>query len=111
MQTNELIIKKLEQLFDKLGMDQNERDAFYLTIMQYVGQETHAIIEGVLTEEDWDYLENCDEDAAAEYIDQRVKKETGKYPQEISDEVMRQVLERAQVEGIKELLNHIHNLM
>lgn len=103
---------KIEQLLDRLNMTEDEKAYFYLSIMQYVSQELERLIDGVLTDQDLDHLETLDDEKEADaYIDAQVVSKMGKSVQELSDELLREVLERAQVEGIKELLEDIPKLM
>lgn len=103
---------KIEQLLNRLNMTDDEKAYFYMSMMQYVSQELDKLIDGVLTEQDWDTLDTLDnEEEVEKYIDNIINAKTGKGVQELSDELLREVLERAQVEGIKELLEDIPKLM
>jgi hypothetical protein len=104
--------KKVEELLNRLNMTDDEKAYFYMSIMQYVSQELEKMVDEVLTEEDLEKLEDfVSEQEAEEYINSRMMEEMDKSVQELSDEILREVLERAQIEGIKELLGDIPKLM
>lgn len=112
MNENNILITKLEELFNKLDMSQNERDTFYIAVMEYVGKQISEMADDILSDDDYEKIDQMeDEEEAHAYIAQRFTQEIGKTPDEMSEELTRNLLERAQIEGIKELLTHIHDLM
>ncbi len=100
--------EKIEQLLNQLEMTEEEKAHFYMSTVQFVTRELETLISEILTDEDLQHLEQIDDEKEANaYIDAQVKNKMGQSTQDISDEILRELLERVQIEGIKELLENL----
>ncbi len=98
---------KIEGLLNELGFSEDEKAYFYISTMQYVSRELDDLFDEILTDEDFDTLEQMDDpDQIEAYLAEKVKDTTGKDVNELSDELMHEYLEKVQEVGIKELMSN-----
>lgn len=95
-----VLAKNVENLIDKLGFSKEEKEFFIIMAMEYVGREMSELVERILTDDDLEKMEKMQTDEEREkYIAQRVKEDTGKEAQAISDEMMVRYLQNVEEQG------------
>ncbi len=98
--------EKLQDVLTKAGATEDEKNAFYTIMMEHVAMAMDELINGLLTDEDFEKLDSmASEEEAKEYVDKRVKEITGKAPQEHSDEIMEGFVAFATEYGYQKILN------
>lgn len=95
----------LEQVLGQMNLSDEEKTYVYMTIIEAVAKRMDNMLAKILSEENMQHIEACkSEEEANTYIAGIFEEKTGRRAQEVSDELMRVMINAIKKEGISALL-------
>lgn len=96
----------LEQILQNMDLSEDEKAYVYMTILEAVAKRMDHIVAKALSVEDMEHVESLSsEEEAHEYMAKRFEEVTGRTAQDVSDELMRLLIEKMKEEGVKAVIN------
>jgi len=96
----------IEQVLQTMNLSEDEKAYVYMTILEAVAKRMDHIVAKTLSVEDMEKVEGMtSEEEAHTYMAKVFEEKTGRTAQEVSDELMRLLIDKVREEGVKSVIS------